>query len=833
MRRKKVKTYLDQINLPDSFAEAHIHLREDLGDDVILLSNGDLGVVYEIDGIYDEPLTEEGLEQEVFDYQKFLRNLVCGYPSFLNPKNVVVQFILNQRDISKCPENSYSSLPVGEFLSAEEKKMFHLGLLKKRFFVCVRYTHYKEKTRFLGAFKNLKNGIQKDIENAKKDFLAFIYYAEEQFALVKKIKRLKALEIVDIIEDCLFAGESKEKIFLDKENISKGIFNDDIRIEGPKLFLNGKESRVFVFSHFPETMSLGEIKTFIRALPIKKFDLVWCFSNGSNEIGQDINFPLAWFSKGTGKRKVFDNLDSFKNSVDAQNPYGKLSIRLIAYDIEDVSVINHIQTVALDMLGGRMVEEKQIPLHLFTSSLPLGGIKEANKIKGRYRTSSLNEAMTFLPVFCGPRADYGKRYWISREGTPVKFDLFAGDGNKMMTVLGRSGAGKSVFMSQVILEFLERFPEGIVRVIDRKTSYTKIADLFGGKVISFSEEALRAKPYSPFALTEWDADDIARIFTLIWSAIVQKNKGVSVTSLHQEILIDALKMAFNIQAQNISYKEQHPTENVPKHPTFMDVLSYIPKIAQSKGIPSSKEAAEDLAAWTISLQQTGQYGFLFSSEEQAEEIGSSPFLVYDLDGIPDDVLRLLSAQMAFGKISRDLARYPKTTPKLLIFEELGMLLLGEDEQTQKANSNFIQNIFKTCRKYGAQGIALTNEVRDFSEKEAGRAIWSQSTQKVFLPLSKDLINNLKTSFPGEFNEADIDIFGSLTLEKNLARSSIYIKSANEICPFVGSIYSPLSPAMEAVASTSPSILSRYEGILKEGKSSWDAISIIGQEIENA
>jgi len=825
--------YLKQIDLPDSFAEAHIHLREDLGDNVMLLSNGDLGVVYEVEGIYDEPLTEDGLESEAYDYQKFLRNLVCGYPAFLNPKNVVVQFILNQREITKCPENSYSSLPVGKFLGSEEAKIFELGLLKKKFFICVRYTHYKDKSHVFGAFKNLKENTKKDLENAKKDFLSFIGYAEEQFQLCRKIKRLKAIEIIEIIEDSLFAGESKDKLFFDKDNISKGIFNDEIKIEGSKIFLNGKESRVFVFSHFPDSMRLGDIKTFVRALPISKFDLVWCFSNGSNEVGQDINFPLAWFSKGAGKRKTFDNLDSFKNTVEPQNPYGKLSIRLIAYDIKDASVVNHIQTIAMDILGGRMVEEKQIPLHMYASSLPLGCLKEANKIKGRYRTSTLDESMTFLPVFCGPNSDHGKRYWISREGTPVKFDLFAGDGNKMMTVLGRSGAGKSVFMAQIIMEFLERFPEGIVRVIDRKTSYTKIADLFGGKVIAFSEEALRSKPYSPFALESWDADDISRIFTLIWSAIVQKNKNVSVTSLHQEILIDSIKMAFNIQEQNISYKKMNPGEEIPRHPTFMDVLSYIPKIAHSKGILSSKEAAEDLAAWTISLQETGQYGFLFSTEEQAEEVSSSQFLVYDLDGIPDDVLRLLSAQMAFGKISRDLAKYPKTTPKLLIFEELGMLLLGEDEQTQKANSNFIQNIFKTCRKYGAQGIALTNEVRDFSEKEAGRAVWSQATQKIFLPLSRDLINNLKNSFPGEFNEADLDIFGSLTLEKHLTRSSIYIKSSNELCPFVGSVFSPLSPAMEAVVSTSPSIVARYEGLLKEERTSWEAITVIGKEIENA
>jgi len=47
--------------LPPSYAQIHIPVRCSISNDLFLLSDGDLGVVYEISGIYDEILTQDEL----------------------------------------------------------------------------------------------------------------------------------------------------------------------------------------------------------------------------------------------------------------------------------------------------------------------------------------------------------------------------------------------------------------------------------------------------------------------------------------------------------------------------------------------------------------------------------------------------------------------------------------------------------------------------------------------------------------------------------------------------------------------------------------------------
>jgi type IV secretory pathway VirB4 component len=322
-----------------------------------------------------------------------------------------------------------------------------------------------------------------------------------------------------------------------------------------------------------------------------------------------------------------------------------------------------------------MVLEKQIPIHMLASSLPLNCLATSNKIKGRYRRIRLENALAFMPIYSGPASTHGHRWHSSRGLHPCRFDLFAGEGNKMTTVLGASRSGKSVLTNQLILEFLERFPEGIVRIIDKRTSYLKLADLLGGKIINFSEDALRKDPYSPFALSEWNEDDIENVFLLILTAIVQKNPGIRMTSIHTEILREAIKISYNNQAKNlqmVSAQTQNQTQIDP-HPIWEDLLSNLP-IASSNlsqgGAHGLDAAKDDLVLWSLSLTKSGQYGFIFSKHEHQPPTNDLKLLVYDLDGNSDPVLRQLSAMMAFIKISRDLAKLPRSAKKLIIFEEL-------------------------------------------------------------------------------------------------------------------------------------------------------------------
>ena len=244
---------------------------------------------------------------------------------------------------------------------------------------------------------------------------------------------------------------------------------------------------------------------------------------------------------------------------------------------------------------------------------------------------------------------------------------------------------------------------------------------------------------------------------------------------------------------------------------------------KANGAKDIETYKEDLVRWSVSLFPTGQYNFLFSEYELKTNINENErFLVYDLDGISDPILQQLSAMMAFLKISRDLKKYPLSSPKLIIFEELGMLLTG-DERVQKLNTEFIQNVVKTCAKYQAQAMTITNEVADYSQKAAGQTIWENATQKVFLPLG-DLYPSALKAWENTFSVAEWEILKSLRKEPAQKRTSVYVRSFNELRPYKGSFYVPLTPAMDALTTTSGPQLQLYSDLKNRGLNTAEALN---------
>ncbi len=831
------------LQLPESFAEAHIPMREHLGDGIFLLASGELGVVYEVEGIYDELLSESELQAELSPFMKFLRQIVVGIPNYAGLRNTVVQLICSQRTLSEIPRPVRGvATEAGAILRTEEERLFRLGLVQRRYFLTVRYMptsksldSIQKARRMFDVFQPdgaLRNRENDRIRHSHAEFEETLRNLEAEFSTARSIRRLSTVEILSYYEDVLHGAKAQNLIFDTGEALHEAIYTSSLRgtADGVEIEGGGKITP-FVLAQLPCEYGVGLLRHFIDSLPMKNFDLVWGFSHGSRDLGSALAVKSSWFGHSPAHRGKYEDLASFQNNLDALRPHGVQSLRLLTYDIDD-STKARIQTLAMDHIGARLIAERQIGVHMVVSSLPLCLSREGNRITGRSRQIRLENSVGFWPLYDGPSRDHGLRWHCSRTLTPTRFDLFRGEGNRMTTVLGTSRAGKSCLMNQLLLEFMERFPQGVIRIIDKKTSYFKLADLLGGKIVSFSEKALRESPYSPFALDDWEDDDIEGIYVLLATSLVQKNPGVELTSLHTELLRDAIKIAFNNQLINIRYADRTGDKSFDPHPIWPNVLAALPQAANLKaesGIKGADAAREDLAAWSVSLGSSGQYGFIFSAHERIEtSTESASFLVYDLDGISDPVLQLLAGQMAFLKVTRDLAKLPRSMPKLIVFEELGMLLHG-DSQAQTLNTEFIQNVVKTCAKLNAQAISLTNGVGDYMDTPAGKTLWTIATQKLFLPLGEAMVSDLKEKCGAEFSEAEFQILSSLEINRRLKRSELYVRSENSDAPYRGTVFLPLSPAMDALVTSSGSQVELYNTLKARGLSPRGALEVMAQE----
>ena len=832
-------------SLHDNYAARLLDIRECLEDDIYLLKDGSLGVCYEISGIYDEPLTNDELEEKFRTFFQGVREIATGIPSHLNPQNTVIHCVLSQRVATEPPQKihnknvyAYGDSIAGNLLQEEEKFVFSaLRPRVKRFLLSIRYQPIggSERSSVAQYFMNLFKGEDEFIEDFNQDyakdlkqFVNALSQLENQIINNFSPRRLTSVELISHYQNLFHGGENSE-VYDTKTDMNEAVYTPPIKENRNKGCIelgdqNQKEINVFHLEQFPSNYKIGPFRHFTESIPVDEFDLVWVFSHGRKDYSNDLKAKETWFGRSPKRVHEFEEYTHYKQNISSLRPHGVLSVRLITF-VKDDDLENKLRGVGLDYLGGRIVREKEIPRHLFATSLPLNCNSVENKVKCRFKRMRLENALCFLPIYSGPNANEGTRWHISRSLTPARLDMLAGEGARIIILLGKTRSGKSVFSQLFDLEFFERYSNAIVRNIEIKTSCQKECDQFGGKIVRFSETELKSDPYSPFALDSCDIDDIESLHLIIKTAIVQKNQGIKTNAIHDEILKESLKLAYNTHFENLKNSKAFGAECDP-HPIWPDIVAQMPTACNNltaSGVKGVEEAREELTRWSVNLYPTGQYGFLFSKHEtrpRSKEL--ERFLIYDLDGISDPVLRQLAAMMAYLKIKKDLAKLPKSTLKLFRIDEFGTLQNGEDE-AQKINEEQTELLITTAAKYNVVTFIIDNNIKTFTQKPAGKTAWQKANIKGFLPITKAMYDAAREAWKDEFSEAEWQIIRSNKKEPQFRRSSIFIKSDHELHPWTGSLYIPLSPVMDALTTSSGSQTELYTNLRKEGLSEDSAI----------
>ncbi|HYX33506.1 MAG TPA: hypothetical protein VE954_10360 [Oligoflexus sp.] len=536
-----------------------------------------------------------------------------------------------------------------------------------------------------------------------------------------------------------------------------------------------------------------------------------------------------WFAVGPSYKKTREDLQSFDENIGNLNPYGKLSLKLVTYNI-DKATERRILRYAIQYLNVPVICEDRVGPHLISTALPLNCGSEHNSIVGRHRTIRLAPALGFLPIYGGYRGT-GYRLWRSNRGFECRFDRFAGEQNRTTITLGMAGAGKSVSDGFDIMEFKARYPDSAVIVVDNKSSYERLADLLGGKVVKFDEDFLKENPYSPFAIKTWEKEDINLVVSFISSCIAWVNPYAEFTSDHSEILVEAIKMCVNNHAKDLAWAQEHPERaaSVPPHFTLVQVLEKLEPAADLKNFRGSMEAVDQLRKWLVPFTKTGQFGFLFSEHEKPQEHDSHKFMVYDLGGISDQRLQSMAAQLVALKLIRDIKKLGRATQKFIIFEELGVFLHGESETTKDIANRLVKNITKTVRKYNGIPHGITNGVEDFFDRRGGQAFWAQATRKIFLPMTHAMIEKLEEKAK-DLDSADIDILKSLHIKDGVyTQAYIILGQGRDQVKVVIEI--PLSPTAGAVFITTGSVCAYYDDLRSKGVNVIDTLENLSDHIE--
>ena len=192
------------ITLPPSVSETYVGLRAHLGEGIYLLENGDLGITFAVEGIYDEVLTENDLYAAFSPYAKFLGAVSKGIPPHKENASTVVQIICSQRVIEKAPALSGASAGAGAIIQHEIGSLFSSGLIRRNFYLTVRWTPEHKPLNLGRALTIFKQAVALSSENsiaaASELETQRSYFAKElKRALLESSLKAKVLEEQELI----------------------------------------------------------------------------------------------------------------------------------------------------------------------------------------------------------------------------------------------------------------------------------------------------------------------------------------------------------------------------------------------------------------------------------------------------------------------------------------------------------------------------------------------------------------------------------------------------------------------------------------------------------
>jgi type IV secretion system protein VirB4 len=438
-------------------------------------------------------------------------------------------------------------------------------------------------------------------------------------------------------------------------------------------------------------------------------------------------YRRKWFAKRKGMlslvNEVFSKTESalqdsasLRKSQDADEAiqelaedfvsFGYYTATITVWDQDPNIAQNKLREVEriINGLGFVTVMETVNAVEAWLSSLP--GQVYANVRMPLIHSLNLAHLIPFSAAWAGPEWNEHfdapvLMYAKTMGNTPFRVSNFIGDVGHQM-VIGPTGAGKSVLLTMMALQFL-RYQNAQVFIFDKGGSFLAATLGVNGQyydVGSHSDDGLVFQP-----LSHIDQMD-ERVWASEWVLELIKNQNISITPEIKENIWDALT--------NLAF--------VPKH---QRTLTGLCALVQDKQI---RLALEPYALG-------GPYGdILDAHEEHMSQSRFQCFEMQELMQVPEIIPPVLSY------IFHSLQKRFDGSPTLLILDEAWLFL----EHSLFANK--IKEWLKTLRKLNVSVIFATQSVEDALNSPIASSLLESCPSRIFLPNDRALEPNIHEKY---------------------------------------------------------------------------------------
>lgn len=329
---------------------------------------------------------------------------------------------------------------------------------------------------------------------------------------------------------------------------------------------------------------------------------------------------------------------------------------------------------------------------------------------------------------------------VGRRGQLMGWDPFSNNaGNYNVSVVGRSGSGKSVLMQELMTSILGS--NGRVFVIDVGRSFEKICHLLEGQFIEFTPTFnLSLNPFQVLSTLKLEEqEDTIAVLKPILGLMVAPTQGI--TDEENALLEKAIRALLN-----------------QDNPSITAFANYL--------LDQDDATAKKLGRMLYPYTEEGAYGRFFDGETHISF--NNPLVVIEMEELKERKdLQAVIVQMVILYITQTMFGGDRQTPFMIVFDEAWDLLRGSQA------GSFIETLARRVRKYRGSLVVGTQSIQDFFQSPAAQAAFENSdwtlllsqrresvallkdTKKIVMdPHMESLLQSVKTK-QGEYSEAMI------------------------------------------------------------------------------
>lgn len=368
--------------------------------------------------------------------------------------------------------------------------------------------------------------------------------------------------------------------------------------------------------------------------------------------------------------------------------------------------------------GFTLLADDGVQLGTYLSLLPCqmseGRFFKTLKAIGKFRTMTAFNAANLAPLqggFSG-RNTQPINVYVSRRGQLAFDDVFhQGESTTNMNrvLIAASGSGKSAKAQDTIQGVLSQ--GGLCRIIDSGRSYKKFCEANGGTLIEF----VPGKPVcvNPFSQVGIISEEMPLLKALV---------GLMVVGDDEKIELARGDMSYIEQAILACWADRGPETTV----------TAIAQWLEAQGKPQCAVLANDLRPFT----RHGSYAPFFEGKNTLDL--SAQLVLLELEDLKSDpLLEKFVLMSLMATINGQLYLGNRDRKKLIVLDE-AWALFGE-----KGAGKFIENGYRTARRYNASFLVISQGIKEFFETDAGKAAWSQSATKILFAQTEDCWNEAK------------------------------------------------------------------------------------------